>query len=121
MHGRDSIARMKIDDLERELMQRFRPDAAAGLDMRVCLDVSDAPHLLLTVRDGSLQIDRQLCTPDVTFTFRDLATAIAIIRGECNAIEAFMRGEFRADGYLMMAFKLMELFGSRSLPPTPND
>jgi hypothetical protein len=32
-----------------------------------------------------------------------------------------MHGRFRSDGYLMMAFRLMELFGSRSLPPTPND
>jgi putative sterol carrier protein len=112
---------MSIDDLERELIQRFRPDAAVGVDMLVRLDVTDAPHLLLAVHDGKLEIDREIRAPDVTFTFRDLATAVAIIRGECNAIEAFMRGEFRADGYLMMAFKLMELFGSRSLPPTPND
>jgi len=46
---------------------------------------------------------------------------VSIIRGESDAIDAFMNGRFRADGYLMMAFKLMELFGSRSLPPTPND
>ena len=112
---------MSIDDLERELIQRFRPDAAVGVDMLLRLDVSGARHLSLTVRDGRLKIDHEAHVPDVTFTFRDLETAIAIIRGECNAIEAFMRGEFRADGYLMMAFKLMELFGSRSLPPTPND
>jgi len=112
---------MTIDDLERELIRRFRPDAAVGVDMLVRLDISNAPHLSLTVRDGRLEVRRDADAPDVTFTFRDLATATAIIRGECNAIEAFMRGEFRADGYLMMAFKLMELFGSRSLPPTPND
>lgn len=112
---------MDIDELERELTQRFRPEAAVGVDMLVRLDVSSDVHLSLTVRNCRLTIERGTGLPDVTFTFRDLPTAIAIIRGECNAIEAFMRGEFRADGYLMMAFKLMELFGSRSLPPTPND
>jgi hypothetical protein len=112
---------MDIDQLERELIQRFRPEAAVGVDMLVRLDVSSDVHLLLTVRNCRLTIERCSDLPDVTFTFRDLPTAVAIFRGERNAIEAFMRGEFRADGYLMMAFKLMELFGSRSLPPTPND
>ena len=53
--------------------------------------------------------------------FRIYRPPSSIIRGQADAIEAFMNGRFSADGYLMMAFKLMELFGSRSLPPTPND
>ncbi len=53
--------------------------------------------------------------------FRIYRSTFAIIRGQANAIEEFMNDRFSADGYLMMAFKLMELFGSRSLPPTPND
>lgn len=112
---------MNIEELEAELYQRFRPEAASGIDMLVRLDVADRTHLLLTVRDGALTISSDVRAPDVTFSFEDLATAMAIIRGESDAIEAFMNGRFRADGYLMMAFKLMELFGSRSLPPTPND
>jgi putative sterol carrier protein len=112
---------MNIEQLAAELYQRFRPDAASGIDMLVRLDVSDRAHLLLCVRDGVLTITKDSRPPDVTFRFDNLATATAIIRGESDAIEAFMHGRFRADGYLMMAFKLMELFGSRSLPPTPND
>ena len=117
----DPITAMNIDDLAAELYRRFRPDASAGIDMLVRLDVADRSHLLLNVRDGELTITNELLSPDVTFAFDTLATAMAIIRGESDAIEAFMSGRFRADGYLMMAFKLMELFGSSSLPPTPND
>jgi putative sterol carrier protein len=72
--------------------------------------------------DQQLTIDPRDCpAPDVTFYFDDLDTAWRILLGEANAIEAFMQGRFRADGYLMMAFRLMEMFGSASLPPTPND
>jgi len=115
------VTMMTIEDLETELYRRFRPEAAAGVDMLVRLNVSERAHLLLDLRDGALTISRGSRTPDVTFLFEDLATATAIIRGEADAIGAFMNGKFRADGYLMMAFKLMEIFGSRSLPPTPRD
>jgi putative sterol carrier protein len=112
---------MNTQDLADELRARFRPEAAVGIDMIVRLDVSDDEHLLLCVEDGALTVTSGTQTPDVTFRFADLPTTIALIRGQANAIDAFMHGRFRSDGYLMMAFRLMELFGSRSLPPTPND
>ena len=112
---------MTTHDLAAELRARFRPEAAVGVDMLVRLDVSDHEHLLLEISDCALTVSHGTQTPDVSFGFADLATATSIIRGQSDAIEAFMNGRFRADGYLMMAFKLMELFGSRSLPPTPND
>jgi putative sterol carrier protein len=110
-----------IEDLEAELYRRFRPEAAAGVDMLIRLSVSEHASLLLNLRDRTLAITKDSRAPDVTFLFDDMATAHAIIRGEADAIGAFMNGKFRADGYLMMAFKLMEIFGSRSLPPTPRD
>lgn len=112
---------MNTQELADELRARFRPEAAVGIDMIVRLDVSDDEHLLLCVEDGTLTVTHGTQTPDVTFRFADLPTTIALIRGQANAIDAFMHGRFRSDGYLMMAFRLMELFGSRSLPPTPND
>jgi putative sterol carrier protein len=115
------MTNMTIENLEAELYRRFRPDAATGVDMLVRLSVSEHAHLLLNLRDCALTITKDAKAPDVTFLFDDLATANAIIRGEIDAIGAFMNGKFRADGYLMMAFKLMEIFGSRSLPPTPRD
>jgi putative sterol carrier protein len=112
---------MTLQDLARELRTRFRPEAAVGVDMVVRLDVSDQQHLILRIADGVLTVTDDDQMSDVTFRFADLPTTFAIIRGQANAIDEFMHGRFRSDGYLMMAFRLMELFGSRSLPPTPND
>jgi putative sterol carrier protein len=112
---------MTTHDLASELRARFRPEAAVGVDMLVRLHIVSHDHLLLRISDCALTVTQGTQTPDVTFHFSDLATAASIIRGQADAIEAFMNGHFSADGYLMMAFKLMELFGSRSLPPTPND
>jgi len=112
---------MTLQDLANELRARFRPEAAVGVDMLIRLDMTDHEHLLLRVSDGELSVSDDSQPPDVTFRFSDLPTAVALIRGHANAIDAFMQGRFRSDGYLMMAFRLMEIFGSRSLPPTPND
>ena len=112
---------MTIQDLARELRARFRPEAAVGVDMVVRLDVSDQQCLVLKIADCALTVTDDDAMPDVTFRFPDLPSTFAIIRGQANAIEEFMNDRFRSDGYLMMAFRLMELFGSRSLPPTPND
>lgn len=111
--------------LARELEHRFRPEQAAGVAMRLRLATGEG-DLFVRIEDTSLTISTQRedafdDAPDVTFSFDNLSTAWQILLGEASAIDAFMHGRFRADGYLMVAFRLMEMFGSRSLPPTPHD
>jgi len=107
--------------LARELEQRFRPEQAAGVAMCLRLDTGGG-DLYVRIEEASLDISTASdIAPDVTFSFENLAIARQILLGESNAIDAFMHGRFRADGYLMVAFRLMEMFGSRSLPPTPHD
>lgn len=109
-------------DLASELAARFRPQAAAGMRMNIRLAIEGCDDVFITIDDGRAEVGLNP-TPaaDVSFLFDDMDTAWRILSGQENAIDAFMEGRFRADGYLMMAFKLMEIFGSLSLPPTPND
>lgn len=110
-----------LEALANALKGRFRPDRAHGVDMRLKLDVGGR-CMLVSIRDDCVTIESNAINgADVTFLFQDLDTAWQIMLGEASAIDAFMHGRFRADGYLMMAFRLMEMFGSVSLPPTPND
>jgi len=108
--------------LDEELRRRFRPQAATGMEMRLRLRMPGEPDLDLDIVDGELTVERGTNrNADVTFLFDDAALAWDLMTGRANAIDAFMQGRFRADGYLMMTFKLMELFDSVSLPPTPDD
>ncbi|TDJ25985.1 MAG: hypothetical protein E2O54_08850 [Gammaproteobacteria bacterium] len=108
--------------LAEELAKRFRPQAAQGLRMDIRLAIGGSDDVFLALDDGHLDVGlATISEPDVSFLFSDMDTAWRILSGRENAIDAFMQGRFRADGYLMMAFKLMEIFGSLSLPPTPND
>jgi putative sterol carrier protein len=120
--ARVSDARMQrtLDNLARVLARRFRPEQAVGVDMRLRLATGEG-DIDMRIESGRLSMGRDAAAADVTFIFEDLGTAWQILLGEANAIDAFMHGRFRSDGYLMMAFKLMEIFGSSSLPPTPDD
>ena len=110
-----------FDRLIHELPKHFRPTAAHGLELRLRLATPDE-YLDLTIEDSSLTVPSSgKQDPDVTFIFEDSKTARNIMLGQENAIEAFMHGRFKADGYLMLAFRMMEIFESASLPPTPND
>ena len=92
------------------------------MEMRLRLEIPGEAHLDLRINDGELTIERGGNSDvDVTFYFDDARCAWDLMTGRANAVDAFMHGKFRTDGYLMMTFKLMELFDSVSLPPTPND
>lgn len=109
-----------LANLARLLERRFRPEQAVGVDMRLRLSTGEG-DIDMHIDSGTLTVGAPVGAADVTFMFENLATAWQILVGEANAIDAFMHGRFRSDGYLMMAFKLMEIFGSSSLPPTPDD
>jgi len=119
----------ELKDLGDELRRRFAAPAAAGQDLLMDLDTNVSVLIRLRVKNDQLALsfhDRDVTEKsevkaDVRFYFPSPETGRALLLGEGNAIDAFMRGDFRSDGYLMLAFTLMALFNSTSLPPTPND
>ena len=113
-------------DLGDELRRRFVPAAAMGFDHLIDLDTGQEPLIRLRIRNQQLALnfaDLSTAQPraDVRFYFPNLAIGRALLLGEADAIDAFMKGEFRSDGHLMLSFALMAMFNSTSLPPTPND
>jgi len=119
----------ELKGLGDELSRRFVPAASAGHDLRMDLDTGIDVLIRLRIRSEQLAlsfheravVDAASPGADVRFYFPDPPTGRALLLGEDNAIDAFMRGDFRSDGYLMLAFELMAMFNSTSLPPAPND
>jgi putative sterol carrier protein len=112
---------MALTELQAHLLHNFHPPASQGMDATFRL-VIEKESLTFRVDHGSCEflVDPEP-TPDVTFYFQDVDTAWALLSGRGNAIEAFMQGRFRADGYLMWAFALMAMFQSPSLPSAPTE
>jgi len=118
---------MALRSLQKHLEENFHPAAAGTIDATFRLTIdgpSDEEVLTFHVSHGVLDFsdgrtDAHVC--DATFYFADIDTAWALLSGQGDAFQAFMDGQFRADGYLMWAFALMAMFRATSLPAAPPD
>ena len=105
---------MPLSALEQLLRESFDPGPVTGIDAVFRLQV-EREALTFRVRDGTLDFGVEAC-PDATFMFDHVETARALLSGEADAVEAFMHGRFRSDGYLLWAFVLLAMF-RRTGPP----
>lgn len=101
---------MSVAPIFDKLEQNFKPDAAAGLDLVFQFDIEDDKVYHLVIKDGT-------CTkhegphddPSVTLIMNS-ETLQGIVSGETDGMQAFMAGQLRAEGDMMLATKLGELF-----------
>ena len=105
---------MRSADLENFLSARFDANMAADFDGAIRVLIEDQAANFV-IREGKLTFDTGI-EPDATFIFSDVDTAKALLTGTGNAIEAFMEGRFKADGYLMWAFAMMAFFRREPSP-----
>lgn len=112
---------MALRALQAHLERSFFPPASQDMDAVIRLSIAE-DELLLEISGGRLEFhEPDSVKPDATFFFEDVDTAWALLAGQADAFAAFMEGRFRADGYLMWAFRLMAMFRSASLPETPTE
>ena len=112
---------MALRALQTHLEKTFFAPASQGMDAVLRLAIADE-ELLLEISEHTLRFHEPgAVRPDATFFFEDVDTAWALLSGQADAFEAFMAGQFRADGYLMWAFTLMAMFQSASLPDNPTE
>ncbi|MDE0422146.1 MAG: hypothetical protein OXK76_14850 [Gammaproteobacteria bacterium] len=109
---------MKSTNFEAELKSRIREIANLGVYATIALAVGDTRLTAFALADGRVRFDADL-KADVTFVFDSAATALGIVTGSEEPIDAFMDGRFRADGHLPLAFVLLGLFrpGVDAAPP----
>jgi len=96
-----------------EAMQsRFNAAAARGLDLTFQFNIEDAENYFLAVRNGTCDLTQgDAANPNVTLIM-DSTTLKGILSGEVSGMQAFMSGRLRAQGDMLLALKLGELFPS---------
>lgn len=100
-----------IEEIRERLSRAFRADAAAGMERvyQFRVDAGDSFHL--EVADGSLQVvGGAHAAPSVTMLFPDVETALALLEGHLDPMQAFLDGQIRSDGNLILALQLGGLF-----------
>ena len=101
---------MSAADIIQNLTSKFNADAAQGLDLIFQFNIEDASNYYLVVKDGTCDVQAgDADEPNVTLIM-DSETFKGIATGETDGMHAFMSGNLRAEGDMMLAMKLSELF-----------
>lgn len=101
---------MPVAQIFEKMKDNFNPDAAAGLDLVFQFNIEDADNYHLVVKDGTCELVKgDHADPNVTLIMNS-ETLQGITSGETDGMQAFMAGQLRAEGDMMLAMKLGELF-----------
>ena len=101
---------MSVAQVFEKLENNFNPDAAKGLDLVFQFNIEDDQNYHLIINDGTCQlVEGDHEDPSVTLIMNS-ETLEGIVSGETDGMQAFMAGQLRAEGDMMLATKLGELF-----------
>jgi len=92
------------------LKDNFNADAASGIDLVFQFNIEDDENYNIAINDGQCTLaagDHD--DPSVTLIM-NTETLKGIVSGETDGMQAFMAGQLRAEGDMMLATKLGELF-----------
>ena len=99
-----------VAEIVETMKSRFNAEAASGLDLVFQFDIEDGDTYHAVVKDGTCDIQEgSHDDPSVTLIM-DSDTMVGIMSGKQNGMQAFMMGKVRAEGNMMLATKLNELF-----------
>ncbi len=94
------------------MQKRLNTKAAAGLDLTFQFHITDAGNYYLTVKDGTCELlSGDAPNAAVTLTM-DKETLKGVLVGQISGMKAFMSGRIQAQGKIMLAMKLGDLFPS---------
>ena len=99
-----------VADIVKNIQSKFNAGAAAGLDLVFQFNIEDGDNHYLVVKDGTCDVQQgDAPNPNVTLIM-STETLVGIMTGETDGMQAFMGGKLRAEGDMMLAMKLGELF-----------
>ena len=99
-----------VDETIQGMKAKFNANAAAGLDLVFQFNITDAEDYYLIVKGGTCDFHQGESADANVTLIMDSATMQGVISGETDGMQAFMAGQLRAEGDMMLALKLSELF-----------
>ncbi|MDA7086458.1 SCP2 sterol-binding domain-containing protein [Pseudomonas sp. SA3-5] len=101
---------MSVADIINTMQSKFNASAAAGLDLVFQFNIEDGENHYLVIKDGTCDVQQGDADNASVTLIMDSETLKGITSGETDGMQAFMAGKLRAEGDMMLAMKLGELF-----------
>ena len=99
-----------VADIIEQMKGKFNADAAAGMENVFQFSIEDGDDYYIAINNGEFEIGNGTHDdPSVTLIL-STETLVGIMTGETDGMQAFMAGQLRAEGDMMLATKLGELF-----------
>ena len=99
-----------VAEIIEQMNNKFNADAAAGLDLIFQFNIEDAENYHLIIKDGACSVGQGEHDDANVTLILDSDTLQGIMSGETDGMMAFMSGQLRVEGDMMLATKLGELF-----------
>jgi|TARA_B100001123_G_C14754911_1_gene806421 putative sterol carrier protein len=112
---------MTREECANQLERLFQGSAAESTDIVICLSIYPIKadeSITYHISSGSIIRDPSIAV-NATFFFTSWDQLLEIVTGVRDPINAFMKGEFRADGHLTSVFLLLSIFSRPTLLRTP--
>lgn len=102
-----------ISEIIETLKARFDSDKAADITTVFQFVIEDSNDYFIAVENGAFSAELgEHDDPDVTLIM-NLDTLTAIAKGETDGMQAFMSGQLKIEGDMMLATKIGDIFPSR--------
>lgn len=99
-----------VADIIEQMKAKFNADAAAGMENVFQFSIEDGDDFFVAVNDGNFEIGSATHDDPSVTLIMTTETLVGIMTGETDGMQAFMAGQLRAEGDMMLATKLGELF-----------
>jgi len=109
---RRKMALTNVKEIFTKMPEVFNPSAAQGLDAVFQFEITgdDGGNWSVIIKDGTCQVQEGTHeSPSVTLTMSG-ETWLGMVNKEINGIQAFMNGQLKASGDIMLAQRIEQLF-----------
>lgn len=106
------MALTNVKEIFTKMPEVFNPGAAQGLDAVFQFEITgdDGGNWSVIIKDGTCQVQEGTHeSPSVTLTM-SAETWLGMVNKEINGIQAFMNGQLKASGDIMLAQRIEQLF-----------
>lgn len=101
---------LSVEYIFAKLNQRFNPSQAKDMRAVYQFQLRDAQPFHLNIQDGSLLASwGEHPDPDITLHLSESVLA-SVVSGQLDGMSAYMKGQLRAEGNLLLATQLGKLF-----------